>query len=216
MGSTKYLFILVGVSLLQAIHSGDAYADGACQECSVRASKSLEGHLGGKAVEVLAAVGAAGSRASSKESYQWGFCRKFEQAQDTVDVETIFEDMEASGYASSIKEFWTTPACHAPLKNDTNVPILFNTASNTPKNENFPKVVHDYFVEEKNDPQAWLKAINTKTSDGLTFLDFMQYNLQRGYYDSVKESKDAAQRIVKYLCKNGGVYSKYQDSIKCP
>jgi hypothetical protein len=27
---------------------------------------------------------------------------------------------------------------------------------------------------------------------------------------------DAAQRIVQYLCQNGGVYSKYKDTVKCP
>lgn len=152
---------------------------------------------------------------SSKESYQQAYCDKYQLAQDTVDVETMFEDMDGSPYKSSINEFWTTPSCHAPLKNDTTVPIIFNTASNPVKNEFFPKTVHDYFVDDKKDSATWLKAINSKTSDGLTFLDFLQYNIERGYY-SVESSKEAALRIVAYICKNGGVYSKYKDSAKCP
>ena len=148
---------------------------------------------------------------SSKSSYQQAFCDKFEMAQDTVDVETIFEQMEASRYKDSIREFWTTPACNAPLKNDTPVPIIFNTASNPKKNEFFPKTVREYFVEDHKDPETWLKAINTPTSDGYTFLDYLQYNIQRGFY-SVKPSKDAALRIVAWLCKNGGVYSKYPNT----
>lgn len=155
-------------------------------------------------------------RTSLWHSYQDGFCMQYTAAQDTVDVETLLEAMEASRYASSMKELWTTPGCRAPLKYDTLVPILFNTANNAPKNEKFPKVIHDYFVDEKKDPQTWLKAINTTTSDGLTFLDFMHYNLARGHYDGVKASKDAALRIVKYLCNNGGVYSKYKNSARCP
>lgn len=158
-------------------------------------------------------VGAEGSRQSTslKDSDLLGFCFQYQAAQDTVDVETLLEkmEMEAPRYASSMKELWTTPACRAPLKFDTPVPILFNTANNAPKNEKFPKVVHDYFVDDKKDPQTWLKAINTTTSDGLTFLDFMHYNLARGHYDSVKASKDAALRIVRYLCGTGGVYSKF-------
>lgn len=152
---------------------------------------------------------------SQKDGFQLRFCMQFEQAQDTVDVETMIEDMENSPYASDITEFWTTSACHAPSKNDVNVPIIYNTASNPVKNELFPKVVHDYFLNDKKDMQSWLRAINSTTSDGYTFLDFIQYNILRGNY-SLKKTSDAAQRIVTYLCKNGGVYSKYKDSAKCP
>jgi hypothetical protein len=157
----------------------------------------------------------AGENGSSKDSYQRASCMKFEMCQDTVDVETLFEDMEESPYTSSVNEFWTTPVCHAPLKNDTNVPIIFNTASNPVKNEFFPKVVHDYFVNDKKNLQTWLNVINTKTSDGLTFLDFLQFNIDKGFY-SVKSDKDAAIRVVSYICKNGGVYSKFKDTAKCP
>ena len=150
-----------------------------------------------------------------RESYQDAFCMQFEAAEDTVDVETIFEKMEASPYASSLKDFWSTPACHSPRKNDSTVPILFNTATTVFRSEKFPQVVHDYFVTEKKDPQAWLNAINTKTSDGLTFLDFLQYSLEKGNYDS-KPTGDAARKIVSYLCQNGGVYSKYRATAKCP
>ena len=151
----------------------------------------------------------------SRESYQDAFCMQFEAAEDTVDVETIFEKMEASPYASSLKEFWSTPACHSPRKNDSTVPILFNTATTVFRSEKFPQVVHDYFVNDKKDPQAWLNAINTKTSDGLTFLDFLQFSIDKGNYDS-KPTGEAAKRIVTYLCQNGGVYSKYRTSSKCP
>ncbi len=150
-----------------------------------------------------------------KRSYQQSYCNRFEMARDTVDVETMFEDMEASPYKDSIREFWTTPACEAPLKNDTPVPILFNTASNPIKSELFPKTVREYFVVDHHDPETWLKTINTTTSDGYTFLDYLQYNIQRGYY-SYEPDKDAALRVVAYLCKNGGVYAKYKDTAKCP
>ena len=76
-------------------------------------------------------------------------------------------------------------------------------------------MVHEYFVDDKKDTETWLKAINTKTSDGLTFLDFLQYNIKRGFY-SVQKAEDAAIRVVSYICKNGGVYSKYKATTKCP
>lgn len=158
----------------------------------------------------------AGESTSSKESYQKGFCSEFEMAQDKFDVKALIKEMEASPYADSIKEFWTKPACQAPKKTDITVPILFNTATDVFRSEKFPNVVHDYFVNNKKDPQMWLNAINTQTSDGLTFLDFMQYNIDRINNYSSKESMDAALRIVGYLCQNGGVYSKYKDITKCP
>lgn len=162
----------------------------------------------------VALPGMAADKVSSKDSYQRAFCMQFEMAQDTVDVETLIENMETSPYAGSMKEFWSTPACHAPLKNDTEVPILFNTASDPVRSEKFPKVVHDYLVTDKKDAQTWLKAINTRTSDGYTFLDFLRFNLGSGFYG--KASRDAAQRVVAYLCENGGVYSRFKDSAKCP
>jgi hypothetical protein len=154
-------------------------------------------------------------KGGSKDSYQGAFCMQFERAEDTVDIDTLIENMNASPYASSFNEFWTTPACHAPLKNDTTVPILFNTASDPQKSEDFPLELHDYLVGEKKDSATWLKAINTTTNDGYTFLDYMQYNISRGFY-SYQKDKDAAIRVVNYLCKNGGVYNKFKDTVKCP
>jgi len=43
----------------------------------------------------------------------------------------------------------------------------------------------------------------------------MHYNIERGFY-SVKIDRDAALRVVAWLCKNGGVYAKYKDAARCP
>ncbi|MBO9537749.1 hypothetical protein [Herbaspirillum sp.] len=153
-------------------------------------------------------------KVSSKRSYQQAFCDKFEMAQDTVDVETLMEDMAASPYPESFNEFWTTPACHAPMKNDTEVPIIFNTASDPVRSENFPGTVHDYFIEDRKDRKTWLQAINTTTSDGYTFLDYLQYNIERGHY-SLKRTQEAAGKIIAYVCRHGGVYAKYKNTVKC-
>lgn len=154
-------------------------------------------------------------KVSSKKSYQQAFCDKFEMAQDTVDVETLMEEMEASPYPESFNEFWTTPACHAPRKNDTEVPVIFNTASDPVRSENFPETVHDYFIENRKDRKTWLQAINTTTSDGYTFLDYLQYNVERGNY-SLKRAQEAANKIITYVCRHGGVYSKYKNTVNCP
>lgn len=157
----------------------------------------------------------AGEKVSSKESHQQAYCNDFQMAQDTVDIESIFEDMEKSPYAKDLIEFWTTPACKAPKKLDTKVPIIFNTATDVFKSEKFPEAVYDYFESEKKQPEVWLRVINTKTSDGYTFLDFMQYNIAKGNYSS-NASMGAALRIVSFLCQHGGVHSKYRDTARCP
>ncbi len=209
-------FLVVVIALTAMIAASKVFARESKKDCA-----TCKGQIVGvpdmAPIKSLASLSSklSTTETSSKDSYQQAFCNQFEMAQDTVDVETMFEDMEGSPYKSSVNEFWTTPACRAPLKNDTPVPIAFNTASNPAKSEFFPKTIHDYFVDEKKDPQTWIKAINTKTSDGLTFLDFLQYNIQRGFY-SVKSDKDAALRVVSYICKNGGIYSKYKDTAKCP
>lgn len=209
----NYLFTPLVAALFAVACSQNLYADPGCKECAL---KSLEGQPGSKAIDALvASTGKLAAKVSSKAAYQHAFCMQYEQAGDTVDIETMFEDMEASPYAKNLNEFWTTPACHAPMKNDIKVPIIFNTATDVFKSEKFPEAVHDYFLEERKDLKTWLALINTKTSDGLTFLDFLQYNISGGDYRS-KATLDAANRIVKYLCANGGVYSKYKDSVKCP
>jgi hypothetical protein len=189
MGTTKYFIsmLMVAVAFTQA------------------GKVSAETGSGGQMVNMSALA----------EDDQIGFCMKFEQAEDDVDIETMFENMEKVPYAKEVKDFWTTPACHAPQKPDIKVPILFNTANNTPKNETFPRAVHDYFVEEKHNPKAWLEIVHAKSTDGSTILDFIQYNLNENNY-RLEPSKDAAARIIKYLCQNGGVYSKYKDTAHCP
>lgn len=154
------------------------------------------------------------STSPSKKEFQITVCDKFNFAKHPVDVETIFEEIESSPFSGDLNEFWSTPACYAENKIDTPVPVIFNTAANVIRMEKFPKVVYEYFLEEKNDQQAWLNAINTKTHDGYTFLDYIQYNFEKKNYDSPSLTA-AASRIVDFLCKNGGTYSKYSGTKKC-
>jgi hypothetical protein len=160
---------------------------------------------------------AGGSYAGSgdKEDYQQSYCTKFEIAEDVADVETIFEEIDDSPYADSMIEFWTAPACRALQKLSSKVPVIFNTADKVLDSENFPKGVREYLLEVKKDTTTWPKIINSKSTDGFTFLDYMQYNIAKSYY-SQQDEKDAAQRIVQYLCQHGGVYSIYKDTVKCP
>ena len=214
--------LLLGCSLLVLmiqVHATEKSQD--CINCQRVKTKMISGQADKKPLQDLVdstkkPIALAGSmkNGTPRESYQDAFCMQFEAAEDTVDIETIFEKMEASPYASTLNEFWSTPACHCPRKNDSTVPILFNTAMGVVRAEKFPQVVHDYFVIDKKDPQSWLKAINTKTVDGYTFLDFLQYSIEKGNYDS-KATGEAAQRIVRYLCQNGGNYSKYSATTKC-
>jgi hypothetical protein len=157
----------------------------------------------------------ADDKEHKREDLQGAYCMRYEMAQDNYDVKQIIKDGESSQFSGEVTSFWTTPACNAPTKTDTKVPILFNTVTDVYRSENFPKIVHDYFFKKLNNPEAWLKAINTLSTDGQTFLDFLKYSLDRGNFAS-KESTEAALRVTNYLCQNGGVYSKYKESSKCP
>ena len=126
--------------------------------------------------------------------------------------------MLSSPYPESFKEFWTTPACLGGTKQDTKVPIIFNTANSVVRAQYFPKQIHDYFFKKYPDPaeagDLWLKTINTQTSDGYTFLDYMQRQIDIGNYPT-EETMTAARRIVSYLCSNGGVYNYYNKTNSC-
>jgi hypothetical protein len=165
-----------------------------------------------------AAVGRAPAeetRLDSKESFQDVYCHRYQMAQDTVDVEALLEKANEGPRKESFVEFWTSHSCRAPSKNDMNVPVIYNTVNNPVKNEIFPKTIHDFLIEERNDPDTWMKMINTPTDQGFTFLDFIKYNEDRNNY-KLKETQEASNRIMLYVCKNGGNYSKYKDSAKCP
>lgn len=165
-------------------------------------------------VALAANTAAAAEKISSKESYQRMYCDKFERAADSVDVETLIEEIENSHYAANELEFWTAPACEASQKLSSKVPILFNTATDVVRSENFPKTVREYYLEVRKDTSIWPMIISAKSSEGMTILDYMYYCISTNKY-IMQESKDAAARIVDYLCKTGGVYSVYKDKAKC-
>lgn len=238
MVATKYFLVMMSLLVTSAAYSKDLRDDENCVDCSGPKLKIIEGQPDKQPIKELVAVTAkpidiaktmktelviaktggrapAGEKVDSKEDFQFVFCEKFKLSQDKFDVKQLIKEVEASPYASKMNEFWTSPVCHAPSKNDVKVPIIFNTATDVFKSEKFPNVVYDYFVNKKNDRETWLKTINTKTSDGMTFLDFLQYNIDQNHYGT-PELMEPALRIVSYLCKNGGVYSKYVSTSKCP
>jgi hypothetical protein len=183
-------------------------------------ANNIEGMPGNKSIDQLVkATGKLGEKVGdkvwSKIVYQHVFCDKFSGAKDTVDVETIFEDMDTCPYPNSTAEFWTTPECSSTANINTKVPIIFNTAEDVISNEDYPKTVREYLLEVKKDTAMFTKIINAKSTDGLTFLDYLQFNISINRY-STQDSMDAAKRIIQYLCKYGGVYSKYKDTVKCP
>lgn len=155
-------------------------------------------------------------KVDSKEGYQIAFCMDYERAQDEYDIEDLFTNMEKSPYPESFKDFWTTPACLGGTKQSTKVPIIFNTATSVVRDQDYPEQIHDYFFEKYKSPseanELWLKTINTTTSDGYTFLDYLQFNMDDYTTDA---SKKAVSNIVSYLCKNGGVYNKYKGKNSC-
>lgn len=210
MGIAKYLFMSV------LLLSSNAFADSSCIECMKHKANNIEGLPGNNELSSLAkASGSVTQRIASKESYQTLYCEEFQYAQDSVDVESIFDHMDESTYAQNAVEFWTSSECVSRTKVGSKVPMIFNTAYDVNGDEDYPKIVREYLLEVKKDSSTWLKMINAHSSDGLTFLDYLQYNLEAGRYKSA-DSKAAANRIVQYLCKYGGVYFKYKESKKCP
>lgn len=209
MDIAKYLLAMV------LLLSSNAFADSSCIECMKHKANNIEGlPTNGEIDELAKTTNKLTSKVDSKESYQKGYCNNFDSAEDSVDVESIFEDIDASPYANLMVEFWTAPACRSHVKQDVKIPMIFNTANRAAQGEDFPKTVREYLLEVKKDTSTWLKIINAKTTDGLTFLDYMQFNITNGSY-STKTTQEAAKRIVLYLCNNGGVYSKYKDTVKC-
>ena len=155
-----------------------------------------------------------GEGVSSKLSYQKSFCLSLTYTQDAYDLEEILmKEMEKSPYPESFNEFWTSPVCKAQAIH-ASAPMIFTTADSVGGSEGFPETIHDYFVNERKDPALWVKAINTQSTDGLTFLDYIQYNIQTENYKTPR-TMSAALRMASYLCKHGGVYFKYKESKTC-
>ena len=142
-------------------------------------------------------------------------CLQFDGAQNGYDVIKIFKFIAASPYAADMNKLWTTQGCPSSINTTMKVPFIFNTAVDPVGREDFIYAVYKYFVKKKNSPETWTKLINTPTKEGMTFLDYIQYNVVKNQY-STTETMDAAQRVVRDLCSKGGVYAKYQATMQCP
>lgn len=150
----------------------------------------------------------------SKAALQRELCYRLVSAAHTVDIETIFEKIDESPYSEDFNDFWTKPDCESKRIVDSKVPLMFNVADDVIRMEKFPKFIYEYFLEERNDKEAWLGIINTKSSDGYTFLDYLQYHFDNKHFSNPSLAA-AANRIVEFVCKNGGTYSKYSQTSKC-
>ena len=161
-----------------------------------------------------ASLEASGFSADEKNFFEI-LCMKYDNAQKGYDVIKIFKEIAASPYAADMNKLWTTQGCPSSIYTKMKVPFIYNTAYDAPGREEFIYEVYKYFVKKKNSPETWTRLINTPTKEGMTFLDYIQYNVLKNHY-STTPTMDAAQRIVRDLCSKGGVYAKYQATMQCP
>lgn len=162
--------------LLALIFSANVFAAGST--CAVCKGTKVEGMPGGSSLDGLVAItGKLGEEFSEDElEFFVGLCMKYNIAQKGYDVIKIFKEIESSPYASDLNKLWTTQGCPSSIYTKMKVPFIYNTAYDAAGREEFPYEIYKYFVKKKHDPNTWKKLINTPTKDGLTFLDYIQYN----------------------------------------
>jgi len=122
----------------------------------------------------------------------------------------IFVELKNSSFTP--EEFFQVAACH-PRKVNGGVksPILHLTAEAPCTRIEYPKIIYNFY--KKENPTLWEKIVNSKNTNGETYLDFIE-TLDDQEEFNTDSTKECAKKLIEFACKTGGKYSKYDK--KCP
>lgn len=210
MGLSKIIHSFIVVSLMTSFCS-EAFSEELCVKCM---NKELEGApnvvaVNGLAKEVSLVVGKM-EPAYSFGSYQNTYCTKYQQIGQNS-LNQMIRDLKDTPYP--VDEYFQNAGCEPQKVGSTKSPMLHLTAEAPCTRVQFPQIIHKYYTVKRNEPDLWLRVINSKNTSGETYLDYIEA-LSRQHEFSTEDSKECVNQLIKFACDNGAVYSKYK--MNCP
>ena len=191
--------------LLAMLMTSNALADDTCLNCNTTPNSAMLENTSSNATS---------SHKPDFEDTSNRYCVEFgQQSESTVNYYLKTELEKASYY--SIEDYFQRAGCRIQgYGGDVKAPLLHMVVDYPESRQNFAEEVFNYYHKRRKSHDLWLKAINAKNTEGETLLDYLEFRLQSNAYRN-EGTLSAAKSIRKYICENGGVYSKYADK-KCP
>ena len=191
--------------LLAILMTSNALADDTCLDCNTTPNSAMLENTSSNATS---------SHKPDFEDTSNRYCVEFgQQSESTVNYYLKTELEKATYY--SVEDYFQRAGCRIEgYGGDVKAPLLHMVVDYPSYRQNFAEKVFNYYHKRRKSHDLWLKAINAKNTKGQTLLDYLESQLQANAYRN-EGTLNAAKSIGKYICENGGVYSKYADK-KCP
>ncbi len=188
-----------------------ANAEDTCVTCT---KKDIEGipkvPLNGLE-KVAMAVGQTEKPEYSFESYQTLYCLKYAQIQKNFLTQMI-RDIQETKYP--VDDFFLKAGCDPQKVGGLKSPMIHLTVEAPCARVDFPEIIYKYYTIKRKEPKLWLEVINSKNSNGETYLDYIDKLIQKNsFYND--DSKACVSQLVDFACKTGGLYSKTKNK-NCP
>lgn len=190
-----------------------AWADDTCAECKDKKMQGLPSVPNSAELSAISSVAASDRKPDFYDTTQ-EYCLKFgQQTANTVGYYLKTELQNAPYY--SIEDYFQRAGCRVRgYGGDVKAPLLHMIVDYPESRHDFAEIVYIYYTKRRKNKDLWIKAINAKNTEGETLLDYIEFRLRSGTFHH-ESTLNAAKSIQKYICENGGVYSKYSDK-KCP
>lgn len=137
-------------------------------------------------------------------------CMKYTQIEKT-EVNQMIRDLKETGY--SVDDYFLKSECPAYNFAKVKTPLLQLTAEAPCGRAEYPEIVYKYYNIKRKDLKMWQEVINSKNTNGETYLDYIESLNNKNAY-STPESKKCVGNLVNFACSTGAIYSKYSDK-KC-
>jgi hypothetical protein len=208
--SKKYYSIIIGTFIALNLVS-TTHADESCKECT---KKELDG-IPKLPLQGLDKVAKAMDKEKNKEDpfapYIGTLCIKYTQIIANELGQTI-RDLKETPYP--VEDYLQKAECKPEQVGGIKSPVIHLTAEAPCGRIEFPEIIHKYYTVKRKEPALWLKVINSKNTDGETYLDYIEKVRDHNLYNTT-EAKECVNQLIRFACKTGAVYSKVKN-ISCP
>jgi hypothetical protein len=139
------------------------------------------------------------------------YCKRYVKIEKN-ELNQMIRDMKETGYP--VDDYFLTAACDPEYAGGVKVPMIQLTAEAPCTRVEYPQIIHKYYIVKRKEPKIWLEVINTKNTEGDTYLDYIEVLRDKNLYNT-PEGQECMNNLISFACKTGGVYSKYPAKT-CP
>lgn len=185
------------------------FADDTCATCPKR---KVEGMPTPANMETIATIASkAANKDSGLDTKTDYFCMSYE-TMSSNQTYNFAKEIDASPYP--IDAVLQNPVCKPrKIGGGNKVTIMQLTVEDVYSRKEHMEKMYNYIMKKHKKESIFTNAVNALNTDGMTVLDYIEFNLNNGEF-STADSKVQIAKVKEFVCSHGGVYSKYKDQ-KC-